>query len=407
MPGPEISQGQAAVAAPRGTTVPWLIPVLGLLTMFGPMAIDMYLPGLPAIGRDFGADQATVQLTLSWFLVAFGVGQLAWGPLGDRYGRKAPAAAGILLFVVGSVGCALAGSVEGLAGWRFVQGLGAGAAPVLARAMVRDSFDRDRAASTMSLMMLVMGVAPMLAPLAGGQVLAHSGWRTIFWVLAGFGLVALAGLATLRETLPRDRRVMGGGAQALRGYLFLIRDRRFLGYVLSSGFVFAGMFAYIAGTPYVYIEYFGVAPQHYGLLFGLNVVGMMLVNTVNSRLVLRLGTDPLMRAGTAVAATMGCVLLAAGASGFGGLWGIVVPLVGYLGMTGLVGANGMAGALARVPERAGAASALAGTLQLGLGAGTGWLVGHFADGTPVPMCAVIAACGLLALGVNLTLVKRG
>lgn len=388
---------------PPGTSFTWFVLVMGFLTMFGPMAIDMYLPALPAIGADLGADQAKVQMTLSVFLIGYGAGQLLWGPLGDRYGRKGPAAIGIVLFILASAGCALAPDIWSLTAWRFLHGVGACAAPVIARAMVRDSFDRDRGASVMSLMMLVMGVAPMLAPLAGGQVLDHMGWRGIFWCLCGFGLLAGLGLLTVKETARPSGNRSGG---LLSNYALLLLDRRFMGYALSSGFVFAGMFAYISGTPFVYIEHFGVAPEHFGFLFGVNVVALMIANVVNSRLVLRFGVDRMMGWGILATAGIGAVLIVTGGFGIGGIFGVAIPLFFYLGALGLVGANGMAGSLAAFPHMAGTASSLSGALQLTIGAVAGGIVGALsAGGSPLPMCAVLCGCALAGLASD-RLLKR-
>lgn len=395
----------SAGGLPPGTSLVWFVLVLGFLTMFGPMAIDMYLPALPSLGRDLGADQATVQLTLSVFLIGFGVGQLLWGPLGDRYGRKKPAAAGILLFVLASAGCALAPDVWTLTLFRAVQGVGACAAPVIARAMVRDAFDRDRGASVMSLMMLVMGAAPMLAPVAGGQVLNLLGWRAIFWMLCAFGVMAAIGLASVKETSPSGPGQARHSGGMLANYLLLLSDRRFLGYALSSGFVFAGMFAYISGTPFVYIEYFGVAPEHFGYLFGVNIIGMMIANIVNSRMVLKHGVDRMMAVGMIGVALVGAILFTAGITGFGGIWGVAVPLFFYMGFLGLVGSNGMAGSLAAFGHMAGTASALSGALQLCIGALAGGLVGLLADGTPLPMCAVLGGCAVAGLVAHRLMVK--
>jgi DHA1 family bicyclomycin/chloramphenicol resistance-like MFS transporter len=388
---------------PPGTSFTWFVVVMGFLTMFGPMAIDMYLPALPAIGADLGADQAKVQMTLSIFLIGYGAGQLLWGPLGDRYGRKWPAAVGVLLFILASAGCALAPDIWSLTAWRFLHGVGACAAPVIARAMVRDSFDRDRGASVMSLMMLVMGVAPMLAPLAGGQVLDHVGWRGIFWCLCGFGFIAGLGLLTVKETgRPMGNRTGG----LLSNYALLLLDRRFMGYALSSGFVFAGMFAYISGTPFVYIEHFGVAPEHFGFLFGINVVALMIANIVNSRLVLRFGVDRMMGWGILATAGIGAVLIVTGGFGIGGIFGVAIPLFLYLGALGLVGANGMAGSLAAFPHMAGTASSLSGALQLTIGAVAGGIVGALSTGgSPLPMCAVLCGCAVAGLASD-RLLKR-
>lgn len=400
--------GQAQVIPgrlPSGTSFTWFVIVMGFLTMFGPMAIDMYLPALPAIGADLHADQAQVQLTLSIFLVGFGLGQLLWGPIGDRWGRKPPAAAGIVLFIVASAGCALAPDIGSLTVWRFLHGVGACAAPVIARAMVRDNFERDRAASVISLMMLVMGVAPMLAPIVGGQLLDHLGWRSIFWCLCGFGLLAALGLTTVKETARAKGQRTGG---LLSNYALLLMNRRFMGYALSSGFVFAGMFAYISGTPFIYIQHFHVAPEHFGFLFGVNVVALTISNAVNSRLVLRFGIDRMMGWGTLATAAVGGLLLIGGGLGLGGIVGIAVPLFLYLGAVGLVGANGAAGALAAFPHMAGTASSLSGALQLCIGAVAGGLVGALSEGgSPLPMCAILCASALIGLAANRLLLRRG
>jgi MFS transporter, DHA1 family, multidrug resistance protein len=378
--------------------------MLGCLMAFGPMAIDMYLPALPTMAREMGVHQAEVQGTLSVFLIGLGLGQLVWGPLGDRYGRRGPAAAGVLLFIVGSAGCALSDSIGGLIAWRAVQALGASAAPVLARAMVRDVFERDRAASVLSLMMLVMGVAPLLAPLAGGQVLALAGWPAIFWCLGLFGLIALLGLSVSRETLPVEAQRRLDGAGLLRDYTALILDRRFMGYSLSSGLGFAGMLAYISGSPFVYISWFGVPEQLFGFLFGLNVLALLGMSSLNSRLVLRYGAHRMLRLGCLLIAGAGLLLAGLGISGTGGIWGVVAGLFLYVGTLGIIGANATAAAMQAYPHMAGTASALTGTLQLLIGAVAGVLVGALSSGTPTAMCGVIGGCGVLTLVCNRWLV---
>lgn len=378
----------------------WFVLVMGFLTMFGPMAIDMYLPALPAIAHDLGANQAQVQMTLSMFLIGYGGGQLLWGPLGDRFGRKPPVFFGIALFIAGSMGCATADSVWALSAWRVLHGVGACAAPVIARAMVRDQFDRDRGASVMSLMMLVMGVAPMLAPLAGGQILDHLGWRGIFWCLCGFGVVAAVALTTVRETRAHNAAAAAGqGGNILTNYLLLLLDRRFMTYALPSSCVSGGLFAYISGTPFIYIQHFGVPPEQFGLWFGFNVLAMMAGSVVNSRLVLRHGVDRMIGWGITATAAMGAaLLLSGGVLGIGGIFGVAVPLFFFLGAMGLVGANGMAGALAAFPHLAGTASSLSGALQLCTGAAAGTIVGALSEGgSPLPMCAVLCGCAVSGL----------
>jgi DHA1 family bicyclomycin/chloramphenicol resistance-like MFS transporter len=382
------------------------IAVLGLLMSFGPMAIDMYLPALPEIGIAFRATQDRVELSLSAFFLGFGIGQIFWGALADRFGRRRPIVAGILLYGVACLGCGLAPDVGQLAAWRFVQAFGACAAPVLARAMVRDVFERDRAASVLSLMMLVMGVAPMLAPILGGRILLVADWRTVFWVQAGFGVLALLAVLALPETLPASRRHQTRVAGMAAAYLVLLRDRRYLGYALCSAFIYGGMFAYISGTPFVYIETFGVRPENYGYLFGVNIVGMIVVNTINSRIVLRLGTDKVLRTGCLMAGLVGLGLLAVAVTGFGGLFGIATMLFLFLAMTGMIGANAMAGAMSAFPHIAGSASALTGMLQFAFGAICGWAVGFLANGSAVPMAAIICSTAVVSVAFNLALVRQ-
>ncbi|MEE3623325.1 Bcr/CflA family multidrug efflux MFS transporter [Nitrospirillum sp. BR 11752] len=381
------------------------VAMLAMLMSFGSMSVDMYLPAMPQIAHDLGITQAGVESSLTAFFLAFGLCQLFWGPLGDRFGRRGPILVGILLYLVGSAGCAAAQNITTLSLCRAVQAAGACAAPVLARAMVRDVFDRDRAASVFSMMMLVMGIAPMAAPLLGGQVLAYLDWRAIFWVQAGFGLVAMVGLISQPETLNPATRAQSHWLTQLRNYGQLLVSGRFLGYALTSSMIYGGMFAYIAGTPFVYINYFKVPAGLYGLLFGLNIVGMIIVNMINSRLVLRLGTDRLLALGSACIAVFGIGLAIAGWTGAGGLWGIVAGLFLFMAFTGLIGANATAGALASYPHMAGTASALMGSSQFVTGAVVGTLVGWSADGTPWPMAAIIGALGILGLVFNRLLIR--
>lgn len=390
-------------AAPPGRLR--LTLVLTTLMAFGAISTDMYLPALPALSTAFHVGQDRAQLTLSFFLLGFGLGQLIWGPMGDRYGRRYPVMAGIALHLIGSAGCALSGSIDQMIAWRFIQAFGACAAPVLARAMVRDLYGREQSARMLSILMLVMGVAPLVAPLLGGQVLLFGNWRDIFWVQAAFGLVGLFGVITVAETLPPQKRTSLRVVGAMFSYVELITNARFLGYALIGGAFYAGIFAYLAGTPFAYIAYYHVPPQFYGLLFALNIAGMMVANLVNSRLVLKLGFDKLLRIGTIIAAAAGTAVAIAGFTGFGGLLGLVCAVFFFVSMLGLVTANAMAGALAAFPHRAGTASALAGAVQFASGALSSAAVGWFADGTPWTMAWIMAAGGLCALSASLLLVR--
>jgi DHA1 family bicyclomycin/chloramphenicol resistance-like MFS transporter len=281
--------------------------------------------------------------------------------------------------------------------WRIVQAVGACAGVVLARAMVRDLYEGYRAAQMLSTLMTVMAVAPLLGPIIGGQILAFAGWRAIFWTLVGVGLATLAALFTLPETLPVERRSRVTLGRALVRYGELIRHRRLLGYAGAGGFFYGGMFAYIAGTPFAYITYHHVPPQFYGLLFGVGIIGIMATNLLNARLVMRLGSERLLVRGTGAAALAGVLLAVAAWTGWGGLWGLAVPLFLFVSATGFIVANSIAGALADFPERAGAVSALIGAIHYGSGIIGSALVGAFADGTPWPMGWVIALAGIGSL----------
>ncbi|MFO1352133.1 MAG: Bcr/CflA family multidrug efflux MFS transporter [Gammaproteobacteria bacterium] len=385
-----------------------IILILATLSAFGPFSIDMYLPSLPALARSFATDASHVQYTLSAFLVGFALGQLIYGPLSDRTGRRRPLLFGVALYVLTSVSCALASSVTAMIVLRFAQGLGACAGIVVGRAIVRDRYESDAVARTMSLIFMVMTVAPMIAPLLGGWLMVWLGWRAIFWFLAGFGALCwLAGAFGLDESLPAEKRLHGGAARILRDYAQLLRARRFLGYALSGGLVSAGMFAYIAGSPFVFIELHHLPPQHYGWLFGINVLGVTSASFINSRLVMRFGADRMLSVAVMVAALAGAALLLVATLGAGGLPPLLPPLFLFISCVGFSGANATAGALALYPQMAGTASALLGLAAFGLGALCGALVGLLHDGSALPMALVMAGAGLGAWVANRWLVRFG
>ncbi|MCP5150254.1 MAG: Bcr/CflA family multidrug efflux MFS transporter [Ectothiorhodospiraceae bacterium] len=380
----------------RGT--PRLLVVLAAISGLGAISIDMYLPALPSIAERLSAEPAQVQLTLGAFFIAYGVGQLLYGPLSDRTGRRPVMVGGVVLYIVGSAACALASGVGMLIAARVLQALGASAGVVVARAAVRDLYEGDAAARAMSMLISVFAVVPLVAPVVGGYVLVWSGWRAIFWVLLGFGALCLvAVVAAVPESLPRSMRARGGIGATLGTYVEILRHRRALGSLIAGGAVFGGMFAYISGTPFVYIDLFGVAPQHYGFLFGINVLGIIASSQANARLVMRHGSDRLLRIGVHSAAGAGVALAVVTTADVGGLPAIVVCLFFFVGMIGFVGANAVAGALRDFPRAAGAAAALFGGLQFGIGALAASLVGTLHDGTARPMGWIIAATGLIAL----------
>lgn len=305
--------------------------ILGALSAFGPLSIDMYLPSFQAISRDLAASEAQVQLTLAVFFGGLGFGQAFYGPISDRYGRMRPLCFGLSLFVLASAACALARSVEGLVAWRFVQSIGGCAGIVIARAVVRDRFDERESARVFSLLMLVMGLAPILAPLTGGQILVLFGWRAIFWTLAAFGLLCLAAvLGDLRESLPPERRARGGTGDALRTYARLLRDRAFMRYNLSGVLVISEMFAYIFCSPFVFMQIHGVRPDHYGWLFGLNALGLIIASQLNRALLGRVAGARILSRALVVTALAGVLLFAAAWTGAGGLPGLLLPLFVYI-----------------------------------------------------------------------------
>ena len=380
--------------------------IFGFLSAIAPLSIDIYLPALPMLREALGANEAQTLLTLSAFFVGFGAGQLFLGPLSDRFGRKRPLLAGLIVYGVASVACARASSMPDLIVWRFVQAFGGSIVPTLVQAMVRDLYDRDQSARILSLNMLVTASAPVVAPLIGGQVLLWLDWRAIFWVLVGFGLIALLAALALPETLGESRRNEAHPLAMLLGYFELLRSRRYVGYVACSTFYFCCLFAFIAGSPFVYIEYFGVPPQYYGFLFGVNMLGMIATTFINSRIVVRRGADRLLRIACWIGAAGAVVLLATGLRGVGGVAGIALPLFVVLSVLTVVASNAISGALSVFPNRAGSAAALAGALQFGAGALTSAAVGWFANGTPRPMIVIICAGAFAALVANLLLIGR-
>jgi DHA1 family bicyclomycin/chloramphenicol resistance-like MFS transporter len=369
--------------------------ILGILSAFGPLSIDMYLPGLPAIARDFGVETAAVQQTLSAFFVGLAVGQLIYGPLSDRWGRRRPLLFGCALYAVACLGCFVAPSLGGLILLRLAMALGACAGMVVTRSVVRDLFDQRESARMYSMLVLVMGLAPILAPLVGGQILLIWGWRAIFLVLSAFGVLCfLLVLFGLQESLPLERRARHNLPTVLRRYGGLLADGRFMGYTVAGGLASAAMFAYISGSPFVFIELNGVPPEQFGLLFGINALGLIAASQLNRWLLERYTGGQILFSALTVTAASSLLLAGAAATGIGGFAGLLVLLFFCIASTGLVGPNATAGAMAPYADQAGSASALLGAVQFGLGAAASTLVGLLFNGTALPMAATIALCGV-------------
>jgi MFS transporter, DHA1 family, multidrug resistance protein len=374
-----------------------LTVILGILAAFGPLSIDMYLPGLPAIAREFGSETAAAQQTLSIFFVGLSLGQVLYGPLADRLGRRRPLLFGCAMYALASVGCAFASSIPSLMALRFLQALGGSAGVVIGRSVVRDLFDQRESARMFSFLVLVMGIAPITAPLIGGQLLVAFGWRSIFLTLGVFGILCLAMVwFWLEESLPVERRVRAGLGEAVHTYGQLLGNSHFMGFALAGGLASAAMFAYISGSPFVFIELNGVPPEYFGLLFGMNALGLILASQLNRVLLERYTSLQLLAAALTVTAASSLLLLAVTAAGLGGFAGMLVLLFICIASTGMVGPNATAAAMAPYGRQAGSASAVLGATQFMAGALAGALVGLLANGTALPMVGTIALCGVSA-----------
>ncbi|MCW2641276.1 MAG: Bcr/CflA family drug resistance efflux transporter [Dactylosporangium sp.] len=383
----------------------WLLVLLGIVTGVGPFSIDMYLPALPRIGDEFHTGASQVQLTLTACLVGLAVGQLLVGPLSDRWGRRRPVLAGLGLYAVTSLLCALAASPAALTVARLGQGIAGGAAIVIARAVVRDLHSGAAAAAYFSRLMLIFGVAPVVAPSVGGFVLRVTNWRGIFVILATIGvLVFVAANAFLPETLPVVRRHADGVTATLRGMRSLLRDRGYVGYVLALGMAGAGLFAYISGSSFVLQRVYGASPQVYGLLFGLNAFGFVLVGQLNGRLVHRVPPHRLLSVALVVlvGAAVGLLLAARWHS----LLAAAVPLFVFMSALGMVLPNSQALALDLHPDRAGAASALLGAAQSLCGAIIAPLVGLAGTLSATPMAVAMTAAAASGTAAFLVVARR-
>ncbi|HCS45961.1 MAG TPA: Bcr/CflA family drug resistance efflux transporter [Pseudomonas sp.] len=375
------------------------ILILGALSAFAPLAIDFYLPAFPAMALAFGTDEQHVQLTLAAYFLGLSIGQLAYGPVADRFGRRIPLLTGVALFTAASLACAFAPNLEWLIGARFVQALGGCAGMVIARAVVSDKCDAVGSAKVFSQLMLVMGLAPILAPMLGGLLINTTGWQSIFLVLTGFSaLVGLAVALGLPESMPAHvpRQPLSG---ALRQYARLLADPVFLGHALTGGIAIAGMFAYIAGSPFVFIKLYGVPAEHFGWLFGINAAGFILVAQVNARMLAKRGPAFLLTRTVWIYVGAGLTLLAVTSMHTAQLWPLLIPLFICIASLGCILPNASACAMNGQGARAGSASAMLGCLQFSVAAGAAALVGVLHDGSAVPMAMVISLCGILVVSV--------
>lgn len=376
-------------------------PVAILLTAvvgLGALSIDMFLPSLPTIAAVFGAEAAVAQLTVTLFLMAFAASQLVYGPLSDRFGRRWVLIGGLGLYAVAGLACALAPTIGVLIGARVLQALGGGTGPVVARAVIRDLYDRERAARVFSYMSMFQSLNPMLAPILGGYVHEAFGWRAIFFVLAGAGafLVALMIVGVPETNVRQDPTALQPG-QMGRNVAELLTDRSYVAYVLVNALMFGGQFAFISGSSFVLIGVLGVSPSQFGLCFGSVAVGIMTGTFLSGRFGAQLGLDRTILSGTILGAAGGLLLAALAWSGVLTVAAVIAPMFVFAIGLGLALPNGMAGAVGPFPRMAGLAAAVAGFLQMTGSALYSVAVGHFWDGTARPMTTAIAVAGVTAL----------
>jgi DHA1 family bicyclomycin/chloramphenicol resistance-like MFS transporter len=398
------------MSAQAARNTPWSsVVLLGAVTAMGPLAIDMYLPSLPAIGAELHATPAEAQSTVAAFLGGMAFGQLVYGPASDRLGRRPPLLVGVGLYVAASVLCALAPTAPILVGGRFLQALGACSGTVIARAIVRDRYDHVETARMLSLMMLIMGLAPIFAPLAGGALLGLGNWRVIFWVMSGFGgLLALSVLTALRESRSPETAAHARSEHPLRGYAALLGQKRLLGYALAGALNGATLFAYISSSPALLIGDYGIAPSAFGWVFGANGAGLIAANQVNRHLLRRRTPDEVLAVSSWVALAPAAALCLAAATGVGGRWSVLGLLFLVLASYGFIQGNTMAGALSVDPRRAGSIAALLGASSFAAGALSAWGAGALHLGAALGMALVmlVSLMGSTAALQGLALPRR-
>jgi MFS transporter, DHA1 family, multidrug resistance protein len=388
-----VTGGDLARPARLGRVAVLLTAVVGL----GALSIDMFLPSLPALARAHGTSAATAQLTVTLFLAGLAPAQLVWGPVSDRFGRRRTLISGLALYAAAGLVCALAPGIRTLILARIGQAFGAGSGQVIARAIVRDVYPRDQAARVLGLMGTAQALNPILAPVIGGLLHATLGWRSVFYVLAGFGAVfLLAAIAITPETNVHPDATALQPARFAENVATVLRDPAYLGYVAVVTFMFSGQFAFISGSSFVLIDALGVSPAVYGFCFAAVAVGIMAGSFITSRLAGRVAGDRLILTGTGLGAGAGLVMTGLAWSGVGGVAAVIAPMFFFSLGLGLSNPNAVAGAVGPYPHMAGLAAAVLGVMQMTGSALYGITVGRLSDGTAAPMALAIASAGLAA-----------
>ncbi|QJD86509.1 multidrug effflux MFS transporter [Cohnella herbarum] len=384
----------------------WLIVLLGSLSAFGPLSLDLYLPALPELADNMNTTSSYAQLSLTACMIGLSVGQLFAGALSDIHGRRLPLLIGLLMYAVASVLCAFSPSIEALVALRFVQGLAGSAGIVISRAVVRDMYSGPELTRFFAMLMLVNGAAPIFSPVVGGQLLKVMPWAGLFIVLAGWGVLTLLAVSFgLPETLPADRRMTGGLRETIATFRRLLRDRSFMGYALAQALVSAAMFAYIAGSPFVLQNIYGVSPQMFSVFFAINGVGIIVAGQLTGRLASRVGEKKLFLAGLLIAAVSGSLLLAMIVASTG-LIALLIPLFFVVSSVGIVSATGFSLAMRNHGHTAGSASALLGLLSFLLGGAVAPIVGIAGSTNALPMGIIIAVTDIAAIVCYFVMIRR-
>ncbi len=377
-----------------------LILLLGLLSAIGPFSIDMYLPGFPAIAGDLETSVDMVSYSLSSFFIGICIGQMVCGPLLDRYGRKRPLYGGLILYILSSIGCALAQTIEVLIAFRLLQAFGGCVGMVAPRAIVRDIFPVNENAKIFSLLILVLGVSPIIAPTAGSFIIANYGWHAVFVVLAIVTLlIFIAVIFLLPESKQPDPSFSLRPAPIMNGFLHVAKDPQFMTYAMSGGMVSAGLFAYLAGSPFVFMEIYGVSEQEYGWIFALIAAGLITSSQLNNLMLKKFSSESIIKSTLWIQTLAGLVLVLGVWQNWFGLTGIIICIAVFLSCQGFSFPNSSALSMAPFTKEAGTASALMGALQMALGALASAAVGLFSNGTAIPLAGVMAGCAMIAIAI--------
>jgi len=359
----------------------WLFTsILSALMAFTSLSTDIYLPAMPEMGRDLNGD---AELTLTGFLIGFALAQLFWGAVSDKIGRKKPLIMGVVLFIIGSVGCALSSSMMELLAWRVFQAFGACVGPMLSRAMIRDLYGRTEAAKMLSTLAIVMAIAPIAGPMLAGHLLVWYTWHSIFWLLVAIGILMLIAVLVIPETHPVEKR-----------------SKKSIGHTYNNYWILLAIYAFLTGSPYVYIDVYGVPKEYFGYLFSVNIIGVMLLSAINRRIVSAIRLDRLLRYATLFAAICVCVVMGLMFVGYHSLWLIVIGCFLFFSMNGIIAAVTNALALDRAGRMAGSGAALLGAMQYGSGIVSSLILTFLPNDTADPMMGVIAIfviiCAIIA-----------